>query len=1114
MIISTVIVTYNRIKLLKRAIISVIKQKRKTDYFYVISNSNDETFKKEIELSKKYNFKLFRNKRTNNYAGALNTSIEEIIKEQFISENIYFASLDDDDEWLPDYLYEIEKANDNNNDLITAYYLRFSPTENVLMKLSHKITEKDFLTGNPGIGGSNTFIRLTTLLKAGAFDEALFASVDRDFFIRVFQLQPKHKIVNKHLVTAHTDKNRKRLTTDKQKKEKSFQVFYYKYKNLMNKEDENKFFDRIRALFSIEKTKINILKENNYTNVVNSISFKNKKDYQFIIGFVAGKTEITDKIINQIIEKNIPVDLVLIIEDVKKKESLDNAIDKLKDNNIEHTIITHNKWKNNLINGYYGTYFKQFTEINSIPLGRTILHHHLYTETKHFNKPVYWIIDDDISFSAVSNTSKNFDLFDLINQYINKVDAIIGSISKDPPIPTLSCMRVQLLDYFYSINSAKLYDDILKIREKTDYYYDLTDKHTNHLETPLFYSANIKSLNKIFSGKGISRPVLQKNFVVSEKTITKRGANTLVFNRDMLKYYPVINLQVNNKFARRGDLLWALFNQVISSRKIIEHSFSIDHNRPIGDFNLEKEINKSAYDIIGYAFNKASIKVINEIKATNKIYRPKDIFENILNEQYFHLFYETFYSYIKHREVRFIINYYRIKGLLNLLELEQYKQFSKNKIEELNNILNTALEQKELKIFLKKLIVAIWSYSKSITDISENETFYKDILQKYFNSKLFILGKGAEGIVFSDNKYVYKIFYNILDKEWEFLKTISLNFKNCKILFNIEMFEYKDYKFIRYPYIQFSKVSEIKIDEIISFFKFCKQNNFVFTNIKPDNFIQGKLGNLKLIDYGKSFEPYDDNKFLNSIKRAFLFLKYPSLTNEKFKEITSLINTGEIPIEIKNWKNLYFSIEPRKKEKILDTEIIKIIKPLNPNRILDYGSGKCKTTKLLKSETDAEIWVYDINTEVLKSRCENFPVYSYKEQKLINYFDIVLLNIVLCEVNTDILHNILKIVFKALKNKGHLIISICNPDFANVKKTEFQNRLNIPVNNETETIINKISNSTKNKRIDYHRPTKQYIKIFEQYGLSLINEIDTYGANIETLEYASDFKIFTLQKDE
>jgi glycosyltransferase involved in cell wall biosynthesis len=233
--IAAVIVTCNRIELLKRALKSVKEQSRQPNFVYVISNSTADNFLKEQKLCADFGFQILKNYRTENYAGALNTAVEQIIKESGISNDLYFASLDDDDEWLLNYLQEIENNNSDNFDLLAGNLLRSSNTENKLLALPNELSEKDFLIGNPGISGSNTFIKLITLLKSGAFDEGLSATIDRDFLVRVFLQKPKYKIVNKHLVTQHTDNDRERVTTNRTNKEESLRVFFYKYQYLMNK---------------------------------------------------------------------------------------------------------------------------------------------------------------------------------------------------------------------------------------------------------------------------------------------------------------------------------------------------------------------------------------------------------------------------------------------------------------------------------------------------------------------------------------------------------------------------------------------------------------------------------------------------------------------------------------------------------------------------------------------------------------------------------------------------------------------------------------------------------------------------------------------------------------
>ena len=165
--IAAVVITCNRLPLLPIALKSIAKQSRKPDFVFVVSNSSSENFEIEKSICAEFEFTLIKNMRTLTYTGALNSSVEEIIKHFGICEDVYFASLDDDDEWLPNYLHEIEENNIDGFDLIIGNLLRISNIENELLTLPIQLTERDFLTGNPGVCGSNTFIRLKTLLYAG-----------------------------------------------------------------------------------------------------------------------------------------------------------------------------------------------------------------------------------------------------------------------------------------------------------------------------------------------------------------------------------------------------------------------------------------------------------------------------------------------------------------------------------------------------------------------------------------------------------------------------------------------------------------------------------------------------------------------------------------------------------------------------------------------------------------------------------------------------------------------------------------------------------------------------------------------------------------------------------
>ncbi len=185
-----------------------------------------------------------------------------------------------------------------------------------------------------------------------------------------------------------------------------------------------------------------------------------------------------------------------------------------------------------------------------------------------------------------------------------------------------------------------------------------------------------------------------------------------------------------------------------------------------------------------------------------------------------------------------------------------------------------------------------------------------DIIKNYWHieNPLRKLGKGDEGIVFTDEKWVYKIFYDITDAEWNFLKEKSDCFDNCKTLAKIECYEIEKQRIVRYPYLDFEPLNKFDKKEIISFLKFCKENEIMFANIKPLNFIQTK-SRIKLIDYGRSFIQYTNEELLNATKRAYLMWKFPTMENDIFKTFTQRINNGEEFIEIKGWKEFWNEVK-------------------------------------------------------------------------------------------------------------------------------------------------------------------------------------------------------------
>jgi hypothetical protein len=918
--IAAVIVTYERPDLLPRALASVAAQFRPPDFVVVVSNSSAETIALETVACEAYGYLHLQNSRTNNYAGGLNTGVEEIIKSLGIDEEIYFASLDDDDVWLPAYLQTIEVANTADFDLLAAQLHRKSDTEDQVLTLPATLRVDDFLAGNPGISGSNTFIRLQTLLQAGAFDEAMPATVDRDFMVRVLLQEPRYKVIGLQLVIQYVDEYRPRLTTSGEKKAESLVRFHHKYRALMGAEVLRQFLDRAHNLFHVDVDRFKWPPTSPPQVDRVPLVFEKEGDFTFIIGFITGDHSLCAQLVDDIIVKVAGTKLVVIIDNTNDPRPFETIKQQLQSHHIDCRVVHPAEWRTNLAAGHYGSGIQSSTAIDSIPLGRTILHHHLYVSTLGIKDPVYWLIDDDIRLEYLSlgkHEPANF--LALVNAYRSQVDAIVGGVNNDPPLPFLSTIRCQLVDYWHSAQAKDaVCGDLLGLQACVDYYYDLSDVCSNHLEFPIYHlQLGEPAMAAIFAGKGVSRKALQGEHQTTGKSIGQRGPNTLVFNRALLKDYPVFNLQVNEKFSRRGDLLWALLNQQMGNRTLIEHTLSVSQERPVAAFNLKKEVEKSAYDIIGYAFNKALLSVLASI-ATEHIPVVRDsFFKTVCEAPYFLTFQRTFENHLRRRGARFLMNYFRIIGLTKLLRphsqvaAQAFDLLAEPEhLQHYHLLIAKAQAPLHLKEFLGTIDAHIQSYKESL-DIAELQGRDRSrLIEDNFAPQggLKFLGSGGEGVVYKEERWVYKVLDAISDAQWSFLQSKAACFAEHAYLETIEFHQIGENRIIRYAFHPFRPMQKVNRQEMIEFLKFCRANQIVFSNIKAANFIETIEGQLKYIDYGRTIEPFDEGRFINSTQRAYLLLRFPLMAESEFKEIVRQLNQGEMPAQMNGWNEFYTCI--------------------------------------------------------------------------------------------------------------------------------------------------------------------------------------------------------------
>lgn len=121
--------------------------------------------------------------------------------------------------------------------------------------------------------------------------------------------------------------------------------------------------------------------------------------------------------------------------------------------------------------------------------------------------------------------------------------------------------------------------------------------------------------------------------------------------------------------------------------------------------------------------------------------------------------------------------------------------------------------------------------------------------------------------------------------------------------------------------------------------------------------------------------------------------------------------------------------------------VAKLLEPISGKKILDYGCGNGKFSVYIQ-EKGAEVVGIDASTvqlETAKNKNGKNIKYLLDTDSLIeidfmNYFDVAVLNFVLCENSSqDTILAILKRIYRLLKTKGELVILNPNWDKSNGK---------------------------------------------------------------------------------
>ncbi len=213
--IAVIIATHQRERLLlERSFASVLAQSLQPKRLIIVNDGDPLSTSTLTALrapSHSFEFEVLGNQRRKGYAGTLNSGL---IRLHEIGFEGFVAVLDDDDTWDVEHLaLNQSTAHRDLADAVVSGLRLIKDGEIRPRDVIRALKPEDFYCGNPGWQGSNTFVRLHSLLAAGGFREGLVSCNDRDLAIRLLRL-PGFRVAFTGQWTAswYLEKNRAALS--------------------------------------------------------------------------------------------------------------------------------------------------------------------------------------------------------------------------------------------------------------------------------------------------------------------------------------------------------------------------------------------------------------------------------------------------------------------------------------------------------------------------------------------------------------------------------------------------------------------------------------------------------------------------------------------------------------------------------------------------------------------------------------------------------------------------------------------------------------------------------------------------------------------------------------
>lgn len=756
-----------------------------------------------------------------------------------------------------------------------------------------------------------------------------------------------------------------------------------------------------------------------------------------------------------------------------------------------------------------------------------------------------------------------------------QVDVVIGPDTDAAPLPFVATLRTQLVDLDFLLGTlAQLQPEsswparragVAAERDALrDSYYDLS-KTTEHLETPLLqHPADVgdaasalrwmgQKVSRLLAGESVTRPLVVQARDLPLEAATdsvQRGGSALFFNPAHLLLYPQTLARFGDQFVRRSDMLVSqLMRDQAGLRLVMHPCVGVRHDRSsTGRATLASET--LLQDMLGYALYRAE----NELMQGRTAEQRKSPLLAWTDSE-LRLGVRLVRKYRDERLAALTWNAWRIFGLAGAIrsatrrlaadypawgggearaalqaiasEMDRLRsEFRPSAVAEFAERVRHSTSDAAIRGTFVSMDGLIAEYRATHAGVAiESPAFQearearaRQVLRGALGkSPLHLLGMGGEGVVFTDERRVFKVLDLVKpranhDTEAT-LCALSGKALPLKRIYLPELVTVDGQLVVSYPFEPSEPYTGGHGPELVELLRELKALGVVCRNMHPKNLRVTSTG-LRLIDYGADIRPFTDADYRSMAERAWLSWRWPHRPDLEVL-MRRALQDKHLP-ELDGFGRFWRALcdESPSATRIAAGIVDPIVLQSGARNVLDYGCGKKARSARTFAAAGMLTLGFDPGAGVAQRWLElgdlpaGLRLTDDREEVLAaGPFDAVVCTLVLCEwPDGPDYERMLGDLRSAVRTGGTVVVTICNPFATFGGPTPLHRHRDLPAGASYEDCFVYTENGeTGAGRGEFHRPLRRIERDLLRHGLVVERRVESESVDLERFEPATDF---------